>query len=467
MSGCKNYEINVFRKFEPYQNIVLLDSAGDTVENNRYTYLAVDPLCTFKVSKNKFFQNNIEKKINIRSFLKSLLKKCAHKKVKGVPNFQCGLSGYVSYDFCLNIENVTPIEKKPNDYADVNIGLFDLVFAFDLKLKKTFLFSLDLDHTNFCSKDIAHNERRKKLLNFYKLPYITHSKPDNLRFNWKPEITKKTYKKNIKKIIAFIENGDIFQTNFTHKYITQKKSNLSDQHIYLNFRHKTTTPFSAYLNFSDICICSYSPERFIKIIDNKVITSPIKGTIKKSSDRAKDHKLIKKLKESKKNLAENLMIVDVLRNDISRICKKGSVKVKELATIKSYRNVHHLVSTITGKMNKNMDVIDVLGATLPGGSVTGAPKIRAMEVISELEKSNRGVYCGAIGYISFSQDADFNIPIRTVTIFNDQISINCGGGIVFDSKPESEFQESIDKISNIIKNGKQKLMGTEKRIIIK
>ena len=171
--------------------------------------------------------------------------------------------------------------------------------------------------------------------------------------------------------------------------------------------------------------------------------------------------------KSEKNLAENLMIVDVLRNDISKVCTKGSVKVKQLAELKSFKNVHHLVSTIEGKLKSEKYILDLLISCLPGGSVTGAPKIRAMEIISELEKSKRGVYCGAIGYISFSGDLDFNIPIRTASIFNNQISVNCGGGIVADSKPDSEYRESIDKISNIVKDNKIRSKENKKRILIK
>ena len=218
----------------------------------------------------------------------------------------------------------------------------------------------------------------------------------------------------------------------------------------MNYRDKTSTPFSAFLNFDDLTVCSYSPERLIKLQDDEITTSPIKGTIKRGNNEQQDRDLKSYLQNSKKNLAENLMIVDVLRNDISRVSERGSVKVTELAKIKSYKNVHHLVSTIKSSIKKELNIIDLLLSILPGGSITGAPKIRAMEIISELENSKRGVYCGAIGYISFNGNADFNIPIRTMTIKDNYLTIGCGGGIVSDSLPYDEYNESIQKISNII-----------------
>ena len=442
--------IELFKKFETYKELVFLDSAGTEETTNRYSYLAVDPLCTFKVKKNKIFINNKEKRGSLKKHLQKALSVCNHKKVKGLPSFQCGLSGYVSYDYCLNIEKIQPIDNKKNNFPDLNIGLFDLVFAFDLKIKKAFLFSINLDDTKYALGKKIHNLRRKKLLSLYKIPYITHSTVYKSRIKWKSEISKNDYKGKVKKIIKYINDGDIFQANFTHKFIAYKPYNLSEYVFYLNFRKKTQTPFSAFVHLGKTFICSFSPERFLKVNNLKVTTTPIKGTIKTNLNKEIDSQLKKDLQKSEKNLAENLMIVDVLRNDISRVCKKGSVKVKELAELKSYENVHHLVSTITGKLRKSSDVINLLISCLPGGSVTGAPKIRAMEIISELEHSNRGVYCGAIGYISFNGEADFNIPIRTVTFFDNFISLNCGGGIVADSDVQEEYQESIDKISNIL-----------------
>ena len=178
--------------------------------------------------------------------------------------------------------------------------------------------------------------------------------------------------------------------------------------------------------------------------------SPIKGTIKRGQSELEDRKLVATLKASEKDNAENLMIVDVLRNDISQACKPGSVKVTRLAEVETYNNVHHLVSDIEGNIKKGSDIFDILNFCMPGGSVTGAPKIRAMQIISELEDSNRGVYCGAIGYASFSGYSDFNIPIRTVTVNKKRAYLNSGGGIVSDSDPLNEFIELNEKVENLV-----------------
>ena len=449
--------LEVWKKFESFENVIFLDSAGEKSENNRYSYLAISPLCNFKFQNGKLYRDEIKITKNIRGYFKTLLKNCYHKKVKGVPNFQCGVSGYVTYDLCLNIENVKQITNEESDYPDLQFGLFDIVLAFDLKLKKAFLFSQNLDHLNISKARTAHTTRRKQILSRYKLSYIPRAQKTFGKLKWKQEISKKEYKSKIKIIKKYIDSGDIFQANFTHRFHSKNNKNLAHNNIYFNFREKTRTPFSSFLNFGSFTICSFSPERFMKLNNGIITTSPIKGTVRRSDDLTIDKKLREELILSEKNRAENLMIVDVLRNDISRVSKKGSVRVTELAKIKSYQNVHHLVSTIQGKIDRELDAVDLLFETLPGGSITGAPKIRAMEIISELEKNKRGVYCGAIGYISFSKDADFNIPIRTLTITDNNITINCGGGIVSDSDSNSEYQESIDKIANIIKEKKKKI----------
>ena len=450
--------VEAWKKFESYSNVIFLDSAGEQSENNRYSYLAISPLCNFKIENKKLYKDDIEIKNGIKNYFKNILKKCSHSKISNVPPFQCGFSGYVTYDLCLNIENVKQIAKKEIKYPDLQFGLFDIVIAFDLKLKKAFLFSINLDHLKLSKNSVTHDTRRKEILSRYKLSYIPRAHKNFGSLKWFQEMPKKEYKRKINIIKKYIKQGDIFQANFTHSFWSKNTKLVPHNNIYLKFRKKTCTPFSAFLNFGPFTICSFSPERFIKLNNNIITTSPIKGTIKRSDDPVIDNQLKEELSSSEKNIAENLMIVDVLRNDISRVSKKGSVEVTELAKIKSYKNVHHLVSTIKGLLAEKLDAIDLLFATLPGGSITGAPKIRAMEIISELEKNRRGVYCGAIGFISLSKDSDFNIPIRTLTIADDTISINCGGGIVSDSNAESEYQESIDKIENILRENRKKII---------
>ena len=215
-------------------------------------------------------------------------------------------------------------------------------------------------------------------------------------------------------------------------------------------RKLNAAPFSCYLNLPEVQILSSSPERFLKLTQGVVETKPIKGTRPRKQDDAEDQEQIQSLEKSHKDKAENLMIVDLLRNDISKTCKKGSVKVPIIFEVESYATVHHLVSTVTGILADDHHALDLLKSCFPGGSITGAPKIRAMEIIEELEPNRRGVYCGAIGYIGFNGNMDCNIAIRTLVHSNNTIRFWAGGGIVNDSVVEEEYQECFDKAAALL-----------------
>jgi para-aminobenzoate synthetase component 1 len=225
-------------------------------------------------------------------------------------------------------------------------------------------------------------------------------------------------------------------------------------------RTATPAPFSAYLDFDSFKILSVSPERFMQLRANQVETKPIKGTAPRSADNKEDQKIAKQLQASRKDRAENLMIVDLLRNDLGRVCKTGSVNVPALFALESYANVHHLVSTVTGELPEEKDAVDLLAASFPGGSITGAPKIRAMTIIDELEPQRRAIYCGSIAYISFNGQMDSSITIRTL-LESRQVNfqsgmqesyLECwgGGGIVYDSEAASEYQETLHKVGKIL-----------------
>ena len=221
--------------------------------------------------------------------------------------------------------------------------------------------------------------------------------------------------------------------------------------IYLQLRRNNPAPFAGYLNTPDGCVLSSSPERFLSVVNGQVETKPIKGTIRRSAFANEDKALAEKLLESEKDRAENLMIVDLLRNDISKNCITGTVAVPKLFALESYATVHHLVSTITGRLEKHRHTLDLLRGCFPGGSVTGAPKLRAMEIIEELEPYRRNVYCGSVAYIGYDGNMDSNIAIRTLVTYKDKVYCWAGGGIVADSKMESEYQECFEKASSILR----------------
>lgn len=265
----------------------------------------------------------------------------------------------------------------------------------------------------------------------------------------KSNFTKEEFKNAVQSVREYIRQGDIYQANLTQRF--SGETELTSFELYRDLRRFSPAPFGAFLNFEDAHILSNSPERFIRCVNKKIETRPIKGTRPRGKDKEEDLRLQQELRNSEKDRAELLMIVDLERNDIGRISKTGSVKVPELFVIEPYANVNHLVSTVVGELKDDKDVTDVIKATFPGGSITGAPKIRAMEIIDELEPTQRNVYTGSIGYIGFNGDMDFNIAIRTIIKNDKKVYFQVGGGMTWDSDPDEEYQETLDKAKSIMK----------------
>jgi len=259
----------------------------------------------------------------------------------------------------------------------------------------------------------------------------------------KSNFTRQRYIRAVKKALHYIAEGDIYQINLSQRFSTPVVHHPLD--IYEKMRSINPAPMGGFFNFDDLQIMSNSPERFMRIHDGIVETCPIKGTIARGGDLDEDREMIQKLKNNPKEKAEHVMIVDLERNDLGKVCKFGSVQVREFETIKTYSTLHHMVSRIEGEVKGNLDIVEIIEALFPGGSITGAPKVRAMEIIDELEPTARGIYTGAIGYIDFDGNADFNIPIRTAVIHDGFIHYQSGGGIVADSDPEKEYDETLLK----------------------
>ncbi len=251
--------------------------------------------------------------------------------------------------------------------------------------------------------------------------------------------------KKLKTAQNYILEGDIFEVNLSQRFKTVLPEELTPYELYLRLRKISKAPFAAYFNFSKMTIASASPERFILLNNGQIETRPIKGTMPRGETIEQDLKFSEALLNSKKDKAENIMIVDLLRNDLSRVCEDDSVHVATLCGLESFATVHHLVSVITGKLKSGYHALDLLKATLPGGSITGAPKIRAMEIISELEPNRRGPYCGNIGFISFTGDMDTSILIRTYAIHHRDVTYQAGGAVVLDSDPAQEYHETLHK----------------------
>jgi para-aminobenzoate synthetase component 1 len=241
----------------------------------------------------------------------------------------------------------------------------------------------------------------------------------------------------------YILAGDIFEANISQRFSADLLDRPFD--LYRRLREINPATFSAYLAFDDTILASASPERFLKLTHGQVETRPIKGTRPRGKTAQEDQAFANELMKSEKDHAENVMIVDLLRNDLSRVCEDHSVQVPQLCGLESYPAVHHLVSVVTGKLTSKLTAVDLLRATFPGGSITGAPKIRAMEIIAEIEPTRRGPYCGSIGYIGFNGDMDTSIAIRTYAIKNNKVTFQAGGAVVVDSDPVDEYEETLTK----------------------
>jgi para-aminobenzoate synthetase component 1 len=287
----------------------------------------------------------------------------------------------------------------------------------------------------------------EQLVADFSRPAVVRQQPFHLRSPVRSDLSRLEYQACFERIQSYILEGDCYQVNFAQRFQAEMAGD--PWTAYQQLRKINPAPYSAYLEFPQGSILCSSPERFLRLRQQRVQTCPIKGTAPRRKDPAADRCMAEQLAASPKDRAENLMIVDLLRNDLGKVCETGSVEVTGLFNIESFARVHHMVSTIQGKLAPGEDAISLLRACFPGGSITGAPKLRAMEIIEELEGRRRGVYCGAIGYIGFDGAMDTNIAIRTLTMTENRLRFWAGGGIVYDSKSDAEYQESFDKAAAI------------------
>ena len=356
--------------------------------------------------------------------------------------FAGGAIGYFSYDIARELGYLPDSKGAHRNVPDMAVGLYDWVVVVDHRQRETYLVSQERDpETAGRWPELVALFSRESPVSQDEAWHVLVPPASN--FDW-PD-----YRAACRRVQHYIAEGDCYQINLTQYYSARVSG--SRWGLYRSLRKLNPAPFGAYLNYPGLQVLSTSPERFIELRGGRVTTCPIKGTRPRGADPAQDRKLAEALQASEKDRAENLMIVDLLRNDLGRVCVPGSVAVPELFKVESFANVHHLVSTVTGSLAPGRDAIDLLRASIPGGSITGAPKRRAMAIIDELEPHRRGLYCGAIGYIGFNGDMDTNIVIRTLIGQGEQVGFGVGGGIVADSVVEQEFQECLDKAAPMLR----------------
>ncbi len=436
--STKLNSFELFTIFRNDKNSFILDSAMDREKLGRYSFISSNP---FKVLKYK----NTDQ--NPLDYLQEELNKYKGSNNTKLP-FIGGAVGYLSYDLGNYIENLPRSAKDDLNVYDLYFGLYNYVIVVDHLEEKTYIATPDIDIEKE-KKILEEVESRIINANENGVDFICYEEREVEHVKLESNFTKKQFEKSVQKVKDYIRSGDIYQVNLTQRF--NGKTVLSSYELYRDLRNISPAPFGAYLNFDDFNILSNSPERFIKCIDRKIETRPIKGTRPRGKTKEEDLRLQEELRNSEKDRAELLMIVDLERNDIGRISKVGTVKVPELFIIEPYANVNHLVATVTGEVEDGKDSVDVIKATFPGGSITGAPKIRSMEIIDELEPTQRNVYTGSIGYIGFNGDMDLNIAIRTIIKKDDDVYFQVGGGMTWGSNPSDEYQETLDKAKSIMK----------------
>lgn len=431
---CEN-SAKIFAHIADLNWPVFLDSCSPYSHQGRYDIIAADPIATLVtrhqttlISRDGHTTESTEDPFN-------LLKQLLLPEIEAIPGipFSGGAIGYFGYDLARRIERLPELANDAEHIPELAVGIYTWAVIVDHQDKNTTL----------VAQPRATGDWQTLLKRFAEPRPGYCPEPFKLTSAITGNMDKAAYSRAFTRIKQFLKEGDCYQVNLTQRFSASCQGD--PWQVYLALRQRNPAPFSAYLNFPGVQVLSSSPERFLKVEAGKVETKPIKGTLPRKADAEEDRKQVDKLANSLKDRAENLMIVDLLRNDLGKSCKNATVKVPALFEVESYATVHHLVSTITGELAEDQKALDLLKNCFPGGSITGAPKIRAMAIIEELEPNRRGVYCGAIGYIGFDGNMDTNIAIRTLVHSDDAIRFWAGGGIVNDSVEASEYQECFDK----------------------
>lgn len=429
--------VDVLRNMNPKHRFALHSSRVDKL--GRYSILGDSYFRIFKSKRNNIWIDDEQFSGNPIKELRKLVKEYKSPKNNSLP-IESGIIGFFSYEIVHFFEDI------PRQIID-DMKIWDMCFLFvnsliivDHEKKKTYLLGIGDDY-NKCVQSIK------------RLKEIIGKKPEEKRgSNRKPDFhsnfTQKKYVEAVKKVKEYIRKGDTFQVNISQrlKTITDKDPvDLYEKLISIN-----PCPFGGFFQIDDTCIISSSPERLVKLENGLVDTRPIAGTRPRGKTIEEDAALEKELKENEKELAEHTMLIDLERNDLGRVCEYGSVKLSEKMVIEKYSHVMHLVSNVKGRLHKDKDQFDLIRACFPGGTITGCPKVRTMEIIHEIEPNVRGPYTGGFGYLTFNGNMDLNILIRTITLKNKIAYIQAGGGIVTDSDPEKEFEETMHKAKALL-----------------
>jgi para-aminobenzoate synthetase component 1 len=462
------------RALRHWPNLLLLDSARSGIETGRYSYLTADPFHLEVIPRADFVGDMSAnprdgKPADPLIRLERRMDACRSETVSGLPPFQGGAAGLLSYDLNRAWERLPLPHRDEFALPALAAGIYDWVLAWDHVQQQAWIISQGFPELESAPRVDRAAQRLRQVRETLRRPREGSSddravktehcklKIENLARQWPApglrgllsNFSRDDYLQAVIRAIEYIYAGDIFQVNLSQRLLYPACGDPLD--LYLRLRERNPAPMAGYFVHDDWAVASASPERFVRVSDGDVETRPIKGTRSRRIGPEADLFTRDELRESEKDQAENVMIVDLLRNDLSRVCAPGSVRVPELCRVETYETVQHLVSEVRGQLNSEQSAWDLLRAVFPGGSVTGAPKVRAMEIITELEPTARGPYCGSLFYVGCNGQMDSSILIRTFTTRHGWIQCPVGGGIVAQSDPAAEYEETLVKAEGMLR----------------
>jgi len=446
MQGDMMTPISIFESLAGRKK-VLFESSVKHEESGRYSFIALNPIAELKGSKENYtYQFKNDEPQQEEGSVLDKLRNLMPIQNKSYPfSFFGGAIGYFGYDTAFYNEKIGEALEDELNMPDVHAYFYDTFIVFDHLAQKVSIVTVDLfqsgrtesEMTN-CVKEIVEEIKQGSL--------YTEEKAISVKFE--PTIEKADFINMVEQAKSYIERGDIFQVVLSQRFKTDYTGNPFS--LYRKLRTSNPSPYMFYLEFDDYTILGTSPESLVKVLDRKVTTNPIAGTKPRGKSKEEDLLLEQTLIQDEKEIAEHRMLVDLGRNDIGRVSKIGTVQVTKYMNIERYKHVMHIVSEVTGELNEDTHVLDVLTSCLPAGTVSGAPKIRAMQIVNELEQVKRGVYAGAIGYVSVNGNMDLALAIRTMIVKDNKAYVQAGAGIVYDSIPESEYEETINKAKALL-----------------
>ncbi len=455
---CKNYKFieNLYKFILSKKNSFIFESVEKGTIRGRYTIIGFNPDKIFNIKKNKIVIDNFKKKViikkNILSYLNDLLKNFKVKSSRELPRMSSMLVGYFSYDIIRLIEKIPDRCKEDINIPDIRLMRPKNLIIYDNVKRKIFYIENVFKEQKVTNYEIEYAKIKNTFnqLSHYgniELPNNFHRSDKKIKV--KSNISKSKFRNIVLKAKRYIKRGDIFQVVLSQRF--QASIDKPPIEIYNTLRILNPSPFMFYFNYEDFQVLGSSPEILVRLVNGEVTIRPIAGTRPRGNNSKQDKKLTRELLRDPKELAEHLMLLDLGRNDVGKVSKTNSVKVTEKFKVEKYSHVMHIVSNVTGKLRKNLSLFETFLSGFPAGTVSGAPKIRAMEIIDELESSKRKLYAGGIGYFTANQEFDTCIALRTALIKDKKIYVQAGAGIVADSNPKNEYNETVNKAKALLK----------------